>query len=71
MYKIGDKIFYPNYGAGIIHSIEEKIISGKKNSYYVIVMPGSSIRVLLPVDRCEELCVRYIITPAVRTAKII
>lgn len=63
MYNVGDKIFYPNYGAGVIHSVEEKIIGGKKNRYYVIIMPGSSIRVLLPVDKCEELCIRDVITP--------
>ncbi len=61
MYNVGDKIFYPNYGAGIISAVEEKIIGGKKSKYYVLLMPGSTIRVLIPVDKCDELCVRGVI----------
>jgi len=36
MYNIGDKIVYPMHGAGVIESIEEREILGKKQSYYVV-----------------------------------
>lgn len=62
MYNVGDKIVYPSYGAGIIEAIEEKVIHGEKHKYYAIAVPGSSVRMLLPVDRCDELCVRTVIS---------
>ena len=36
MFQIGDKVFYPMHGAGVIKAIEEKEILGKKQSYCVI-----------------------------------
>ena len=40
MFNIGDQIVYPMHGAGTIDSIEEKDILGKKQSYYILKMPG-------------------------------
>ena len=62
MYNVGDKIVYPSYGAGVIEAIEEKVIHGEKHKYYAVAMPGSSVKMLLPVERCDELCVRYVIS---------
>jgi len=62
MYNVGDKIVYPSYGAGIIEAIEEKIIHNEKHKYYAMAVPGSSVKVLLPVERCDELCVRPVIS---------
>lgn len=30
LYQVGDKVFYPMHGAGIIETIEEKEVAGKK-----------------------------------------
>ncbi len=62
MYEIGDKIVYPKYGAGIIESIVEKKIGNAKVKYYTLIMPGNSVKVLLPVDKCDELSVRRVMT---------
>ena len=32
MFKIGDKIVYPNHGAGVIDSIEKKEFLGERNT---------------------------------------
>ena len=40
MFNVGDFIVYPMHGAGRINSIEEKDILGKKESYYILEMPG-------------------------------
>ncbi|MBI3813983.1 MAG: CarD family transcriptional regulator, partial [Nitrospinae bacterium] len=36
MFRMRDRIIYPAHGIGIIDRIEEKILSGKKRSFYVI-----------------------------------
>lgn len=62
MYEIGDKIVYPSYGAGTVSAIEEKFIHGIKLKYYVLMIPGSTVKVLIPVDKCSQLGVRDVIS---------
>ncbi len=61
MYNIGDKIFYPLHGAGVINNIEEKNILNEIAKYYIIEMPGG-VTVMLPVDKSDELGLRPIIS---------
>lgn len=61
MYKIGDKIVYPMHGAGIIEKIEEKEILGKTRQYYVLSLSPGDMKVMIPIDKCEEIGVRDII----------
>ena len=60
MFNIGDKIVYPMHGAGIIDAIEEKDILGEKQAYYILKMPGE-VKVMVPIDRAEQVGVRNII----------
>ena len=60
MFNVGDKIVYPMHGAGIIDSIEERDIFGKKQSYYILKMP-SDVKVMIPIAMAEEVGVRNII----------
>ena len=58
MYQIGEKIVYPMHGAGIIESVEEKTVMGKKQRYYILKIATSSMKVSLPVDSCDKIGVR-------------
>lgn len=60
MFNVGDKIFYPMHGAGVIKSIEEKEILGEKQAYYILEMPGE-VKVMVPTTKAEEIGVRGII----------
>ena len=35
---IGDKVFYPMHGAGVIESIEQNEVGGITKSYYILKM---------------------------------
>jgi len=61
MFNIGDKVVYPMHGAGIIEGIEEKEISGKKLSYYIIKLPMGEIRAMVPLNKVEEVGLRQVI----------
>ena len=61
MYNIGDKILYPPHGAGVIEGIEERVVLGKKQNYYILKMPSEEMTVMIPTEGCEEIGVRYII----------
>ncbi len=63
-YKIGDRILYPMHGAGTIEAIEEQQILGEKHAYYVLRLPASDMKVMLPMKNLKEIGVRDIITVA-------
>ncbi len=62
MYSVGDKIVYPMHGAGVIESIEERIVLGKKQTYYIMRISAGDMTVMLPANSCEEIGVRDVIT---------
>ena len=59
--KIGEKIVYPMHGAGEIVGIEDQEFGGEKKSYYVLRLPMGNLKLMLPVDKVEELGLREII----------
>lgn len=61
MFNIGDKIVYPMHGAGVIESIEEKEILGRKQSYYVVRMPIGGMKVLIPIQNVDDIGIREVI----------
>ena len=61
MYSVGDKILYPPHGAGVIEGIEERVVLGKKQKYYILKMPSEDMTVMIPTEGCDEIGVRYVI----------
>lgn len=62
MYNIGDKIVYPMHGAGIIEQIEEKVILGERREYYVLRVPCGDMKIMIPVDKSDDIGVRSVIS---------
>ncbi len=62
MYQIGDKIAHPMHGAGVIESMAEQCVGGKKQAYYVVHMTVGTMTVMIPCDHCDSVGVRRIIT---------
>lgn len=70
MFNIGDKVVYPMHGAGIIESIEEREILGKKQTYYIMKMPIGGIKVMVPTANAKEIGLRRVIKKE-QTKKVI
>ncbi|MBO4331433.1 MAG: CarD family transcriptional regulator [Oscillospiraceae bacterium] len=62
MFSVGDKIAHPLHGAGIINSIEEKRIDGTTRLYYEFKQSAGGMLMMIPVDNCEKIGVRPIIS---------
>ena len=60
MYNVGDEIVMPMHGAGKIDAIEERNISGQKQSYYILNMPGE-VKVMVPIEKAEKVGIRNVI----------
>ena len=59
--KIGDIVFYPMHGAGVIDGIENTEVAGIEKSYYILKLPMGNLKLMLPTDRIEELGLRDVI----------
>ena len=62
MYSIGDRIVYPMHGAGIIESIEDRMILGKTQSYYVLNIPLKEMTVMIPVESAGDIGIRKVVS---------
>lgn len=61
MFKVGDKVVYPNHGAGTIVGIETKNILGEKKEYYIMQLPIGEMKVMIPVEKVEDIGIRNVI----------
>ena len=62
MFKIGDKIVYPNHGAGTIDSIEKKEFLGEEKDYYILKMPIGSMDISIPLSNIDKMNIRDVIS---------
>ena len=62
MFIKGDKIVYPLYGAGIIEDLEEKEIDGVTETYYVLNIPVSNLKIMISAVKAESLGIRQVHT---------
>ncbi|WP_018249383.1 CarD family transcriptional regulator [Orenia marismortui] len=62
MFEIGDRIVYPNHGAGTIVDIEEKEILGEKKQYYIMQLPIGEMKVMIPKDNVDDIGLRSVIS---------
>lgn len=57
MFKKGDKIVYPMYGAGIIENIED---SGEGEKYYNITLPNGNLKIRLSSKKADTIGLRMV-----------
>ena len=62
MFQVGDKIFYPMHGGGIISAIEEKEILGEIKPYYVLHLLHRNMQVMIPADKKTRFGIRRIVS---------
>ena len=63
MFHVGDKIFYPAQGGGIIQTIEEKEVLGQTQLYYIVQIIHRNMQVMVPIDKIEKLGIRPVVNP--------
>lgn len=60
MFSIGDKIVYPMCGAGFIEDLEEKLIDGNLELYYVLNIPVSNLKVMISASKAKDNGIRAV-----------
>lgn len=62
VYRIGDRVSHPLHGAGAISDIVSRTIDGSEQDYYILSVPLVSMRIMIPVNSCERIGIRPIVS---------
>ena len=60
-FHVGDKAVYPAQGVAEVVGIDQKEISGKIQKFYVLRVLDSDMRILVPVDKAEQVGLREVV----------
>jgi CarD family transcriptional regulator len=60
-FNVGDKAVYPAQGVAEVVGIDQKEISGKIQKFYVLRVLDSDMRILVPVDKAEQVGLRSVV----------
>jgi CarD family transcriptional regulator, regulator of rRNA transcription len=69
-FKIGDKVVYPNHGVGVIEQISYGVINGTTETYYMLRINSSSLKVMVPRSNAVAVGLRPVIRNG-ETAKVL
>lgn len=61
MFGVGDKAFYPAHGVGIIEKIEKKVYNGVEESFYVLKIIDSGMKITIPQSKANVVGLRHLI----------
>ncbi len=58
LYKIGQKVVYPNHGIGIIEQIDVRHINGEQSEFYLLRLSATNSLVMVPTQNADEVGLR-------------
>src|SRR3989338_6366082 len=61
-FKVGDMAVYPAHGVGEVKSIESREISGSKQTFYVLQILDSGMKIMVPTTNVNAVGLREIIS---------
>ncbi len=61
MFKVGDKVVYPNHGVGVIEQITNGSLDGRAESFYLVRILANKLKVTVPVSNADAVGLRRII----------
>ncbi|MBP9021114.1 MAG: CarD family transcriptional regulator [Syntrophobacterales bacterium] len=62
MFKVGDLAVYPAQGVGVIEAIEEQDLMGSTQSFYIMKIFGSNMKIMIPLDSVKSAGLRSVIS---------
>lgn len=62
-FKTGDKLVYPNYGVGVVETVQESLLGGSPTPWYELRFLGNNSRVMVPVGNSDRIGLRVLTRP--------
>lgn len=61
LFPVGKKVVYPTHGVARVEAIEEKVVSGERQDFYILRMLGNGMTVLVPTRKAQQVRLREVI----------
>ncbi len=61
MFQIGQLAVYPAHGVGVIESIQERVVSGRVQQFYIMRLLDNDMIIMIPKDNAQNVGLRDII----------
>ena len=58
LFKVGQKVVYPNHGIGIIEQIDTRHINGERSEFYLLRLRATNSLVMVPTRNADEVGLR-------------
>jgi CarD family transcriptional regulator len=62
-FKSGDRLVYPNYGVGVVETVQESLLGGSPGPWYELRFLGNNSRVMVPVENSDRIGLRLLTRP--------
>lgn len=59
-FQVGDKVVYPNHGVGIVEQISQRNLTGRAETFYLLKLNASSLRVMVPMSNIASVGLRRV-----------
>jgi CarD family transcriptional regulator len=63
MFRVGDKVVYPNHGVGVIEQISSRNMGANMQQFYLLKIEASNLRVMVPLDNVDCVGMRPVAKP--------
>lgn len=60
-FRVGNKVVYPAHGVALIEAIEDKTVSGCRQSFYILRMLGNDTTIMIPTHNAKRVGLRDVI----------
>lgn len=60
-FKVGDKVVYPAHGVGVIESIQARKVSGSEQSFYMLRVLETGMKIMVPVGQVKTVGLRKVV----------
>ena len=61
MFRVGDRVYYPMHGVGIVEAIQEQMVLGKPARYYMLRFSIGTMTAMVPVETAHVIGLRPVI----------
>jgi CarD family transcriptional regulator len=63
-FRVGNKVVYPAHGVALIEAIEDKTVSGCRQSFYILRILGNDSTIMIPIHNAQRVGLRDVIGPS-------
>lgn len=63
-FRVGQTVVHPHHGAAVIDEFEERELNGETAKYVVLSSPDIDLTLKVPLDQCDDIGIRMVMTAA-------